>query len=117
MATVWQMQAAWKTRIESDPRILRGKPCIKGTRIPVALILGYLALLDLRFQSRVHSGQLLGPLREFLCPLSEMNVQPDAPHKRVIEVTCGESYGGHEHHRHAAHGHIYRPAIQQEAAG
>jgi uncharacterized protein (DUF433 family) len=37
------MEAAWKTRIESDPRILRGKPCIKGTRIPVALILGYLA--------------------------------------------------------------------------
>ena len=37
------MQEAWRTRIESDPRILRGKPCIKGTRIPVALILGYLA--------------------------------------------------------------------------
>ena len=37
------MQSAWKTRIESDPLILRGKPCIKGTRIPVALILGYLA--------------------------------------------------------------------------
>ena len=37
------MAAAWKTRIESDPRILRGKPCIKGTRIPVALVLGYLA--------------------------------------------------------------------------
>jgi len=37
------VQASWKGRIESDPRILRGKPCIKGTRIPVALILGYLA--------------------------------------------------------------------------
>jgi hypothetical protein len=33
----------WHERIESDPLILRGKPCIKGTRIPVALILGYLA--------------------------------------------------------------------------
>lgn len=34
---------AWKDRISSDPTILRGKPCIVGTRIPVALILGYLA--------------------------------------------------------------------------
>lgn len=33
----------WRERIVSDPRILRGKPCIKGTRIPVALVLGYLA--------------------------------------------------------------------------
>jgi len=33
----------WNERIESAPEILRGKPCIKGTRIPVALILGYLA--------------------------------------------------------------------------
>ena len=33
----------WNERIESDPQILRGKPCIKGTRIPAALILGYLA--------------------------------------------------------------------------
>ena len=33
----------WREHILSDPHILRGKPCIKGTRIPVALILGYLA--------------------------------------------------------------------------
>ena len=33
----------WHERILSDPQILRGKPCIKGARIPVALILGYLA--------------------------------------------------------------------------
>ena len=33
----------WREHIESDPEVLRGKPCIKGTRIPAALILGYLA--------------------------------------------------------------------------
>ena len=33
----------WREHILSDPQILRGKPCIKGTRVPVALILGYLA--------------------------------------------------------------------------
>jgi len=33
----------WRERITSDPQILRGKPCIKGTRIPAALILGCLA--------------------------------------------------------------------------
>jgi uncharacterized protein (DUF433 family) len=37
------MKAQWHDRIESDPKILRGKPCIRGSRIPVALILGYLA--------------------------------------------------------------------------
>lgn len=33
----------WRERIESDPQILRGKPCVQGTRIPAALVLGYLA--------------------------------------------------------------------------
>ncbi len=33
----------WHVRISSNPQILRGKPCFKNTRIPAALILGYLA--------------------------------------------------------------------------
>ena len=33
----------WRDHILSDPAILRGKPCIKHTRIPAALVLGYLA--------------------------------------------------------------------------
>ena len=33
----------WREHILSDPQILRGKPCVKNTRIPAALVLGYLA--------------------------------------------------------------------------
>jgi uncharacterized protein (DUF433 family) len=33
----------WKGYIASDPEILHGKPRIRGTRIPVSLILGHLA--------------------------------------------------------------------------
>ncbi|HIC91526.1 MAG TPA: DUF433 domain-containing protein [Syntrophaceae bacterium] len=37
------MQTDWRDYIVSTPDVLRGKPPIKGTRIPVSLILGYLA--------------------------------------------------------------------------
>lgn len=37
------MKVNWKDYIVSTPDVLRGKPRIKGTRIPVSLILGYLA--------------------------------------------------------------------------
>ncbi|GAB4210142.1 MAG: DUF433 domain-containing protein [Coleofasciculaceae cyanobacterium] len=37
------MPVNWREYIISTPDVLRGKPRIKGTRIPVSLILGYLA--------------------------------------------------------------------------
>ena len=37
------MQIDWRENIVSTPDVLRGKPRIKGTRIPVSLILGYMA--------------------------------------------------------------------------
>jgi uncharacterized protein (DUF433 family) len=37
------MPVDWKQYIVSEPDILRGKPRLKGTRIPVGLVLGYLA--------------------------------------------------------------------------
>ena len=37
------MNANWRDHIISTPDVLRGKPRIKETRIPVSLILGYLA--------------------------------------------------------------------------
>lgn len=32
----------WETRILVDPEICHGKPCIKGTRIMVSVVLDYL---------------------------------------------------------------------------
>ena len=37
------MHVKWQDHIQSTPDVLRGKPRIKSTRIPVSLILGYLA--------------------------------------------------------------------------
>ena len=37
------MEPLWRQYIVSTPDVLRGKPRIEGTRIPVSLILGYLA--------------------------------------------------------------------------
>lgn len=37
------MRVDWRNHIISTADVLRGKPRIKGTRIPVSLILGYLA--------------------------------------------------------------------------
>ena len=37
------MSVHWQDHIVSTPEVLRGKPRIKDTRIPVSLILGYLA--------------------------------------------------------------------------
>lgn len=37
------MAVHWQDRIVSSPDVLRGKPRIKNTRIPVRLILGHLA--------------------------------------------------------------------------
>src|SRR5580692_11299374 len=33
----------WRDHIVTNPKILHGKPCIRNTRIPVALIHGYLS--------------------------------------------------------------------------
>jgi len=37
------MKRRWQDRIMADPEIHHGDPCIKGTRVPVAMIVGSLA--------------------------------------------------------------------------
>jgi uncharacterized protein (DUF433 family) len=34
---------AWKDHVTIDPEIRHGEPCIRGTRIPIAVIVGSLA--------------------------------------------------------------------------
>jgi uncharacterized protein (DUF433 family) len=36
-------QPAWRDRVTSDPSICHGKACIRGTRIPVSVVLDNLA--------------------------------------------------------------------------
>ncbi len=36
-------RARWQERIVIEPNIHHGEPCVKGTRVPVAMILGSLA--------------------------------------------------------------------------
>ena len=43
MTTTDREETIWRQHIVSTPEVLGGKPRIDGTRIPVALILGYLA--------------------------------------------------------------------------
>jgi len=38
-----KVETNWRDEIVSTPDVLRGKPRIRGTRIPVSLVLGYLA--------------------------------------------------------------------------
>ena len=33
----------WKERVTSDPEVHHGDPCIKGTRIPVSIVVGSVA--------------------------------------------------------------------------
>lgn len=39
-------KADWRERVAVSPKICHGKPCIKGTRIMVSIILDYLAAGD-----------------------------------------------------------------------
>ena len=39
-------EADWRQRIVCDPELHHGEPCIRGTRIPVAIIVASLADMD-----------------------------------------------------------------------
>jgi uncharacterized protein (DUF433 family) len=37
------MATAWREQVTSNPAVMHGQACIKGTRIPVSVVLGCLA--------------------------------------------------------------------------
>lgn len=43
MCYIDTMKADWKKKVIIDPKIMGGKPVIKGTRVPVEVIIGGLA--------------------------------------------------------------------------
>lgn len=49
---------SWRKRISIDPRVHHGKPCIKGTRVPVSVIVGSIADSDTPEQIMVSWPQL-----------------------------------------------------------
>ncbi len=51
----------WKVRVSVDPKICHGKPCIKGTRIMVSIVLDYLHAGESR-EEILRQYPTLGPL-------------------------------------------------------
>jgi uncharacterized protein (DUF433 family) len=54
------MNEDWRERIVIDPAIHHGEPCIKGTRVPVSVIVGSIADGDTREQVLGAWPQLTG---------------------------------------------------------
>lgn len=36
-------RTAWRDRVKIDPEVRHGEPCVRGTRVPVTVIVGSLA--------------------------------------------------------------------------
>jgi uncharacterized protein (DUF433 family) len=70
----------WRDEIVSTPDVLRGRPRIKGTRIPVSLILGYLAagkaVEDIRREFPDVTPQQIAACLSYARDLSEFEVAP-----------------------------------------
>jgi len=69
------MTVQWKQHIVSDPEILRGNPRIKATRIPVGLVLGYLAAgknsTDILAEFPDLTGEQIAPCLDYARELAE----------------------------------------------
>lgn len=68
----------WREQIQSDPAVLRGKPCVKGTRIPAGVVLGYLAAGKSSDQIREEfpelSEEAIRACLQYACDLADFEV-------------------------------------------
>lgn len=73
------MSTGWREHIVSTPDVLRGKPRIRGTRIPVSLILGYLAAgrsaEDIMAQFPDLTGEHIAACLDYARDLAEFEVE------------------------------------------
>jgi len=79
----------WRERITSDPAVLVGKPVVKGTRISVELILGWLAngwTYEQILESYPHIGR-----EDILAALAfaEEAMREEPPQRRSVEQLHG----------------------------
>jgi uncharacterized protein (DUF433 family) len=71
-------ESNWRVEIVSTPDVRRGKPRIKGTRIPVSLVLGYLAagrtVEDIRREFPDPTPEQIAACLSYVRDLSEFEV-------------------------------------------
>jgi uncharacterized protein (DUF433 family) len=72
----------WRDRIVIDPLICHGKPCVKGTRIWVSLVLDFLA-----------SGESFEDVLREYPQLERADVLAHVPWSRVVEERCTQHVG------------------------
>ena len=87
------MPVTWKDHIVSSTDTLHGKPRLKGTRIPVSLILGYLAAGYTNSQIIEEfpeiQAQQIATCLDYARDLSEFEkVKPDVEQLRTITYHC-----------------------------
>jgi uncharacterized protein (DUF433 family) len=72
------------TRISAEPEVVGGKPCIKGTRIPVDLVLRYLG-----------DGQSIDDILEAFPGLSREDIRAAETYARAVPEALLDAVVGH----------------------
>ncbi len=73
----------WESLISGDPKILGGKPVLKGTRVPVSLVVGCvgggMTVEEVAHEYRLSVAQVLAALRYAAEVVNEERIVPLLP--------------------------------------